>query len=175
MVLFALYLAALFPSIQPQKNIKKRQPYKLIALILPALFMLYQWQALITKEAAFERVINLPVKSEAFIIAASDAISSPWTARPALQLYFASMIQEHVKASLLINSENFAYRFWFLHQSVESLRYLILIAHLKDDVFTEQRLINTFRQAYPVYFKDSPLARHSAAKHQQGESIDLNH
>ncbi|MDQ6968912.1 MAG: O-antigen ligase family protein [Mariprofundus sp.] len=179
LALFALYAAALFPVSQRQTCSKQsttaqHKAQYLLLLLLPAVFMFYQWQLFINKELAIERVINLPVKSEAFIAGASEAITSPWSARPALQLYFSSLLAEHAKPGILIGSENFAYRFWFLHQSSLSLRYLILIAHLKDDVLSEQRLINTYRLAYPALFQRSPLARHTAARHQQGESIDLN-
>ena len=178
LVLFGLYAAALFPSKALEQNSTSQLSphYKIgYGIIFASIVFipLYVWGSFISTEIDAERSVGYPVNSPEFINPIAKGIDTPWTARPSLEMYFANLAIRHAKPSIWVNSENFAYRYWLLHQSSLSLRYRILIAHLKDDVYAEARLIEMYQSAYPDNAEAEYLQNHKMSGHAQGEKIDI--
>ena len=174
LVLIALYASALF--IKPEKRegpIAHNNGIRLVLMLIPSIFLLYSWQSFITKELAVERAVGLPIQSEAFITPMASGIDSPWSSRPALFWYFVSLGLRDAKPPTWIQSEPLAYRFWLQHQSSLSLRYLILIAHLKDDIHNEKHLIELYQKAYPSDSHSNHFVHHIERGHLDGEAIDI--
>jgi len=175
LVLFALYAAALFPLEHANNthDLKNIAYSRLAFFFLPIFFLFYLWWSFISTEISVEKAVGFPVKSSQFVIPVAEGIDTPWTSRPSLEMYFANLVFHHAKPSIWIGSENFAYRYWFQHQSSLSLRYLILIAHLKNDSYSEKRLIDLFLQAYPASKQAKYLEVHAKEGHVKGESLDI--
>jgi len=172
-VLLALYAAALFtrpsekPIVLPRGN-----AFRLILLFIPALLMLYNWQFFITREWRMEQAADAPLTSDQFINHVSAAIDNPWASRIAIEWYLGRLVFERDGHKLIL-SENYAYRLWMMRQNDLSLRYLILIAHLKNDTYAERRRIALFRAAYPLHELSNSLKYHAEHGHIEGEAIDL--
>lgn len=175
LVLFALYAAALFHKpVEATSDVPHRNNgIRLAVMLIPSFFMLYNWQYFISRELAVEQAVGLPVNSEEFISPMAKGIDSPWSSRPTLYWYFISLTIANAKPAQWIQSENFAYRFWYQHQSNLSLRYLILIAHLKNDAYAERRMIDLYQKAYPSDSATNYLVRHTDQGHSEGEAIDI--
>ncbi|MDX8392350.1 MAG: O-antigen ligase family protein [Mariprofundaceae bacterium] len=140
--------------------------------LIPAIFMLYNWQLFINREWNAEKAAHYEINDARFIQNVSAAIDSPWSARAALQWYIGRLVFEHAPQKI-VASENFVYRYWMLHQGTLSLRYLILVAHLKNDIYAERRWISLFRAAYPLHERSNSLKYHAEHGHAEGEIIDL--
>ncbi|RLL55565.1 O-antigen ligase domain-containing protein [Mariprofundus sp. EBB-1] len=172
LVLFALYAAALFTKARVH-NVKTTPPLSIALLLLPAIFLAYNWQWFTFTLFTAEKNINQSIQTESFIQPMAIAIDSPWSSRAALQWYFLKLQTTNASNNTWIGSENLAFRYWFQHQSSQSLRYRILIAHLKDDIFTEKYLIELHNQAYPTLEVSQKLTNHVTLGHKQGEQIEI--
>ncbi len=172
-VLLALYAAAAFsrPG-ETATNLSHDTPFRLVLLFIPALLMLYNWQFFISREWRMEQAADAPLASEQFIQQVSAAIDNPWTSRIAIEWYLGRLVYEG-DARRLVLSENYAYRVWMMRQSALALRYLILIAHVKNDVYAERRRIALFRAAYPLHALSDSLKYHVEHGHSEGELLDL--
>jgi len=172
-VLLALYAAALFSH--PDKastNLPHRNPLRLVILFIPALLILYNWQFFITREYRMEQAADAPLTSETFIRSVSAAIDNPWTSRIAIEWYLGRLVYDG-DARKLVLSEQYAHRAWMMRQSALSLRYLILIAHLKNDIYAERRWIKVFLAAYPLHELNDGLKYHVKHGHVEGALLDL--
>ena len=172
-VLLALYAAALFAE-DGRESVGRTNLHKLrfLFFMLPAFIMLFNWQFFITREWRMEQAAAAPLSSSQFIHDVSAAIDNPWTSRTAIEWYLGRLVYEKDWKRMVL-SENFAYRNWLMQQSGLSLRYLILIAHLKDDVYAERRWAALFEAAYPKHPVSALLRRHVQTGHAKGEAIDL--
>jgi len=171
-VWLALYAAAMFirPATQvitPPRNFISR-----LVFFIPVLLMLYNWQFFITREWRMLQVDNAPLSSELFIKNMSAAIDNPWTSRIAIEWYLGRLVFERDGKKLML-SEQYAYRDWMMRQGALPLRYLILIAHLKNDIYAERRWVSLFVAAYPLNPLSEGLKEHARHGHIVGEFIDL--
>jgi O-antigen ligase len=173
LVLFAIYASALLTRQAGDKPTVLKPPPPIIVLLLPATLLAFNWQWFVFKLTAVENAINTPIHSESFIRPVASAIDSPWSSRSALEWYFIKLRSSRASNSLWVESEHLAFRYWLQHQNSRSLRYRILIAHLKDDYFTEKRLIQLHHQAYPTHDIGRKLSNHLKYGHMQGEAIDI--
>jgi len=171
-VLFALYAAALFAHPAKQAESLPRNRIFGVVFFIPALLMLYNWQFFITREWRMLQVDNAPLSSEQFITNMAAAIDNPWTSRVAMEWYLGRLVFERDGRKLIL-SEQYAYRDWMMRQSALPLRYLILIAHLKNDIYAERRWINIFVAAYPLHPLSEGLKEHALHGHLEGGLIDL--
>jgi O-antigen ligase len=173
LVLFAVYAAALLTGQTGNNPTTRKSSPSIIVLLLPAIFLAFNWQWFVLKSSAIENAINTPIQSESFIRPVALAIDSPWSSRSALEWYFIKLRSIDVSSSLWVGSEHLAFRYWLQHQSSLSLRYRILIAHLKNNYSTEKRLIQLHHQAYPSHAIGRKLLNHLKYGHMQGEAIDI--
>ncbi|HCS12745.1 MAG: hypothetical protein COS82_01780 [Zetaproteobacteria bacterium CG06_land_8_20_14_3_00_59_53] len=172
-VLLALYSAALFVPVNVSSGPSPRFSLsRLLILMIPALFVIWNWQLFVTREWRAEDAANLSIDDAAFARDVGAAVDNPWSSRAALQWYIGRMVWEHEPARI-VASENFIYRYWMMHQGTLSLRYLILLAHLKDDTYAERRWSALFMAAYPEHRLSPYLKEHLAHGHAEGEAIDL--
>jgi len=174
LALFALYCAATFLHADDARSTAAKSDIKNhIALLLPSLLVFFNWQLFVLQNLSMEKGLGYPSQSQAFLKPVLQGISTPWSSRPSLERYFANLVFNSSKPAVWVASENLAYRFWMQHQSSLALRYRILIAHLKDDVYTEQRLILLYNQAYPDSTSHHHFQQHIMAGHAKGEPIDI--
>lgn len=171
-VLLALYSAALFIPASMQFTVPQFSLPRLLVLIIPALFVIWNWQLFVAREWRAEEAAKLSIDDAAFARDVGAAVDNPWSSRAALQWYIGRLVWEHEPARI-VASENFIYRYWMMHQGTLSLRYLILLAHLKDDVYAERRWSALFMAAYPEHKLSPYLKEHLVRGHAEGEAIDL--
>lgn len=171
-VLLGLYCAALLhrPTVSVLSG---RTSPAMLLMFVPGLLMLINWQVYVSREWRMASDFNLPESSETFVRDVGAAIDNPWTSRGALQWYIGFLVWKH-DPERIVASENFIYRFWMLHEGTLSLRYLILLAHLKNDVYAERRWVTLFRAAYPEHKLSPYLKKHVDYGHAHGQVIDLD-
>lgn len=173
-VLLALYSAALFiPAAGRPGPSSRPEALRLLVLMIPALFVIWNWQLFITREWRTEEAARVSIEDPRFLRDVGAGLDNPWSARASLQWYIGRLVWEHEPAKI-VASENFIYRFWMMHQGTLSLRYLILLAHLKDDVYAERRWSSLFIAAYPEHKLSPYLKAHIGHGHAEGEVIDLD-
>lgn len=173
LALFALYCAAIFLNKKIFCVGNRAILRNNLLLLLPSLILFLNWQTFVSQNITMEKGLGYPAQSQKFLQPILQGINNPWSSRPALERYFANLVFNSAKPAVWIASENLAYRFWLEHQSGLSLRYLILIAHLKDDYYTERRLINLYNQAYPDDSIRAHFKQHIVSGHAKGEAIDI--
>jgi len=173
-VLLALYSAAFFiPSAVQSASVQRVSAPRLFMLMIPALFVIWNWQLFVSREWRAEAAANLEIADARFASDVGAAVDNPWSSRAALQWYIGRLVWEH-DSGRIVASENFIYRYWMMHQGTLSLRYLILLAHLKDDTYAERRWSALFMAAYPEHKLSPYLKEHIAHGHVEGEAIDLD-
>jgi len=173
-VLLALYSAALFiPAAAQSGSSSRPEALRLLVLMIPAMFVIWNWQLFVTREWRTEEAAKVPIEDARFLRDVGAGVDNPWSARASLQWYLGRLVWEHEPAKI-VASENFIYRYWMMHQGTLSLRYLILLAHLKDDVYAERRWVSLFRAAYPKHALSPYLKEHIEHGHAEGEAIALD-
>jgi len=174
LVLLALYSAALLiPAGETAGSPRPSLVPRLLVLMIPSLFIFYNWQLFIDREWHAEAAATLSIEDPVFARDVGEAVDNPWSSRAALQWYIGRLVWEHDPAKI-VASENFVYRYWMMHQGTLSLRYLILVAHLKNDIYAERRWATLFRAAYPEHSLSPYLKEHVEHGHAAGEAIDLD-
>lgn len=176
LVLLGLYLAAAFGR-SPRKGAKPatvpaHQLLRLASFAAAGLVFVL-WGNFISVGQMINKATKLPITSEGFVQDMALGMDDPWLHGDALHEYFAALLKQHAAPRIWVNSEHLAHAYWNYYQNQWSLKFLILIAHLKGDVVMEERLIKLFVSAYPKAAGSPYFIRHAKQGHAQGEAINI--
>ncbi len=172
LVLLALYLAALFPSRDSGSRPPPARKWMAVCFF-PALILLLCWWHAVSVSVGVARAKHRAIVSQAFMEGISRAIDDPWLHGDGLHEYFVALLKQHAPASVWVKSETLAYAYWNYYQNQWSLKFLILIAHLKNDPVAERRRVHLFVSAYPRSAAAATLRRHVRSGHVEKEAINI--